>query len=114
MQLERFFSNAIDTETKGFDIVISHKTTISDLRFTSDFAFTYNKTQQIDEINSSSVLASQAETYFGEREQYFLELASPRVKANLGHILQSDKWKLFVRTPFLAPYSILILQVMEF
>ena len=96
----RFFSNAIDTETKGFDIVISHKTTISDLRFTSDFAFTYNKTQQIDEINSSSVLASQVGTYFGEREQYFLELASPRVKANLGHILQSDKWKLFVRNSF--------------
>ena len=77
----RFFSNAIDTETKRFDIVISpDKTTISDLRFTSDFAFTYNKTQQIDEINSSSVLASQAGTYFGEREQYFLRLVSPRVK----------------------------------
>ncbi len=96
----RFFANAIDTQTKGIDIVISHKTNISDLRLTSDFAFTYNQTQQIDEINSSSVLASQAGTFFGERERYFLELATPRVKANLGHILQSDDWTLFVRNTF--------------
>lgn len=96
----RFFANAIDTETRGIDIVISHKANISDLRLSSDFAFTYNKTQQIDEINSSSVLASQAGTFFGTREQYFLELATPRVKANLGHILQSDDWTLFVRNTF--------------
>lgn len=96
----RFFSNAIDTETKGFDIVISHKANISDLRLTSDLALTVNRTMQVDEINSSTVLASQAGTYFGERERYFLELASPRFKANLGHVLQSDKWKLFLRNAF--------------
>ncbi len=96
----RFFSNAIDTETKGIDIVISHSTNISDLRLTSDFALSFAKTKQIDEINSSSVLASQAGTYFGERESYFLELAQPRVKANLGHVLQSDNWKIFLRNAF--------------
>ncbi len=96
----RFFANAIDTETKGFDIVISHKATISDLRFSSDLAVTFARTQQVDEINSSSVLASQASTYFGERESYFLEFATPRFKANLGHVLQSDNWKLFVRNSY--------------
>tara|TARA_R110002072_G_scaffold91762_6_gene204641 strand:- start:637 stop:3501 length:2865 start_codon:yes stop_codon:yes gene_type:complete len=96
----RFFANAIDTETKGFDIVISHKATISDLRLSSDLAVTFARTQQVDEINSSSVLASQASTYFGERESYFLEFATPRFKANLGHVLQSDNWKLFVRNSY--------------
>ena len=96
----RFFANAIDTETKGFDIVISHKANISDLRLSSDLAVTFARTQQVDEINSSSVLASQASTYFGERESYFLEFATPRFKANLGHVLQSDNWKLFVRNSY--------------
>jgi len=96
----RFFANAIDTETKGFDIVVSHKGAISDLSFSSDLAVTFAYTQRVDDINSSSVLASQAGTYFGERESYFLETATPRFKANLGHMLQGDKWRLFVRNSF--------------
>ena len=96
----RFFANAIDTETKGFDIVVSHKGAISDLSFSSDLALTFAYTQRVDDINSSSVLASQAGTYFGERESYFLETATPRFKANLGHMLQGDKWRLFVRNSF--------------
>ncbi len=96
----RFFANAIDTETKGFDIVISHKGNVGELRLSSDLAVTFAKTQQVDEINSSSVLASQAGTYFGERESYFLEFATPRIKANLGHVLQADKWKFFLRNSY--------------
>ena len=96
----RFFANAIDTETKGFDIVVSHKGAISDLSFSSDLALTFAYTQRVDGINSSSVLASQAGTYFGERESYFLETATPRFKANLGHMLQGDKWKFFLRNSF--------------
>ena len=96
----RFFANAIDTETKGFDIVVSHKGDIGELRLTSDLALTYNRTLQVDEINSSTVLASQAGTYFGQREEFFLELASPRFKANLGHVLQADKWRFFIRNSY--------------
>jgi iron complex outermembrane receptor protein len=46
------------------------------------------------------VLASQAGTYFGERESYFLEKATPRFKANLGHMLRGDKWNIFLRNSF--------------
>lgn len=88
----RFFANAIDTETKGFDVVISHKTDGADLTLSNDLAVTFAYPQRVDEINSSSVLASQAGTYFGERESYFLEKATPRFKANLGHLLLVDKW----------------------
>ncbi len=96
----RFFANAIDTETKGFDIVISHKGNMGDLSLSSDLAVTLAKTQRVDEINSSPELASQVNTYFGEREEYFLELATPRFKANLGHVLQADKWQFFVRNSY--------------
>tara|TARA_B100000767_G_scaffold40960_3_gene34710 strand:- start:799 stop:3678 length:2880 start_codon:yes stop_codon:yes gene_type:complete len=96
----RFFANAIDTETKGFDIVVSHDATVSDVRITTDLAVTFAYTQRVDEINASPELASQIGTYFGERESYFLETATPRFKANLGHVIHGDKWKLFVRNSF--------------
>ena len=96
----RFFSNAIDTETKGFDVVISHKASISDLTFSSDLAVTYAFTQRVDEINASPELVDQIGTYFGERESYFLEKATPRIKANLGHMLQGNKWNFFLRNSF--------------
>ncbi len=70
------------------------------MTFSSDLAVTYAFTQRVDEINSSSVLASQAGTYFGERESYFLEKATPRIKANLGHMLRGDKWNFFLRNSF--------------
>lgn len=96
----RFFANAIDTETRGIDIVVSHRANISDLRLTSDFAFSFAKTNRVDDIHASQQLASQIDTYFGERESFFLELAQPRVKANLGHLLQADDWNVFVRNSF--------------
>ena len=80
--------------------MVSHKGNIGDLSLSSDLAVTFAKTQRIDEINSSPQLASQVNTYFGERETYFLELATPRFKANLGHVLRADKWQLFVRNSY--------------
>lgn len=96
----RFFANAIDTETKGIDVVASHQTEISSFTLTSDFAFSYNKTNRVDDIHASQQLASQIDTYFGERESYFLEFATPRVKANLSNMLRGDKWNVFLRNSF--------------
>ena len=96
----RFFANAIDTETRGFDVVVSHQDNVGELTLSSDLAVTFAYTQRVDEINSSTVLASQASTYFGERESYFLEKATPRFKANLGHMLRGEKWNFFLRNSF--------------
>lgn len=96
----RFFANAIDTETKGLDIVVSHKANVSDYTLTSDFAFSFNKTTRVDDIHASEQLVSQIDTYFGERERYFLEFATPRVKANLSNMLRGDNWNIFMRNSF--------------
>ena len=97
----RFFANAIDTETKGIDVNISHRTSIlGDLSLTSDLAFAFSKTTRVDDIHASPQLASQLNSYFGERDQYFLEFAQPRVKANLSHRIKGDKWSGFLRNSF--------------
>ncbi|MFY0604520.1 MAG: TonB-dependent receptor [Flavobacteriaceae bacterium] len=99
-QSARFFANAIDTETRGLDIVVSHQTELSGFSLSSDFALSFNKTNRVDDIHASDLLADQLDTYFGERETYFLEFATPRVKANLSHMLRGDNWNVFVRNSF--------------
>ena len=102
----RFFANAIDTETRGVDINISHRTNVlGNVGFTTDFAFAYAKTEQVDDIHGSLELADQLDTYFGEREKYFLEYAQPRVKWNLSHTLKGDKWTAFLRNSFFGEVS---------
>ena len=97
----RFFANAIDTETTGVDVNISHRATIlGNVALTTDLAFAYAKTEQVDDIHASVLLADQLDTYFGERETYFLELASPRVKGNLSHTLKGDNWSVFLRNSY--------------
>ncbi len=97
----RFFANAIDTETRGVDVNISHRTTVlGDVSLTTDLAFAYAETKKVDDIHASPQLASQLNSYFGERDQYFLELAQPRVKANLSHSLKGDKWNAFIRNSY--------------
>ena len=97
----RFFANAIDTETTGVDVNISHRATIlGNVALTTDLAFAYVKTEQVDDIHGSVLLADQLDTYFGSREMFFLELASPRLKWNLSHTLKGDNWSVFLRNSF--------------
>jgi len=63
------------------------------------------KTEQVDDIHGSLELADQLDTYFGEREKYFLEYAQPRVKWNLSHTLKGDKWTAFLRNSFFGEVS---------
>lgn len=99
----RFFTNAIDTETLGLDMVISHDVTLSEkLRLLSSFAASTNATEQVGEIKASEVLASAGltDTYFGTRDKLFLERAQPRFKANLTHTLQANSFTFFLRNAY--------------
>ncbi|MGB1283276.1 MAG: TonB-dependent receptor [Polaribacter sp.] len=97
----RFFSNVIDTETKGIDVNISHRTNVlGDISLTSDLAFAFAKTTQVDEIKVPKGFVGNEDAFFEERDQYFLEFAQPRVKGNLSHTFTGDKWTAFLRNSF--------------
>lgn len=90
-----FFANAINTESRGLDVVITHKTNIGDnFRLKSDLAGTFSRTNQIGDINASEVLrnAGLVDTYFPEDSRVYLEEAVPRTKINLSNSLTSDRW----------------------
>lgn len=98
-----FFANAIDTESKGLDLVITHDAVVADgWRLRSDLAGTFSKTKKVGDINASDVLrdAGLVDTYFPEDSRVYLEQAVPRTKVNLTNNLSSDRWVFFLRNVF--------------
>ncbi|MGB5821611.1 MAG: TonB-dependent receptor [Saonia sp.] len=98
-----FFANAIDTESKGLDVVITHDAVLGDnWRLKSDLAGTFSQTRQVGEINASQVLrdAGLIDTYFPEDSRVYLEEAVPRTKVNLSNSLTSDKFVVFLRNVY--------------
>ncbi len=88
----QFFANAIDTETRGVDVVISHQKRFSELRLDNNFAINLNQTRRVGDIHSTGLLqsANLENIYFSEKSRVYLEEAVPRVKASLSHNIS---WK---------------------
>ncbi len=98
-----FFANAIDTESKGLDLVVTHDATLSDSwRIKSVLAGTLSKTKKVGDINASDVLrdAGLIDTYFPEDSRVYLEEAVPRTKVNLSNTFLSDKFVVFLRNVY--------------
>ena len=95
-----FFANAIDTESKGLDIVITHDALIgTNAKLKSDLSGTFSKTIKVGDIKASKVLedAGLVGTYFPEDSRVYLEESVPRTKINLSNSLTTDKFNVFLR-----------------
>ncbi|MFT5646498.1 MAG: iron complex outermembrane receptor protein [Aureispira sp.] len=98
-----FFANAIDTESKGVDIVISHKINLGEnTTLKSDLSGTFSQTNRVGAIKSSQVLkdAGLETTYFNEESRIYLERAVPRTKVNLSNSLTVGKLNVFLRNVY--------------
>lgn len=98
-----FFSNAIDTRSKGIDLVISHKLEFGeDISLKTDLSGTISKTERTGEIKGSDILIAngQINNYYSERSKIFLEQAIPRVKANITNSLAYKKFDFFLRNVY--------------
>ncbi len=98
-----FFANAIDTESKGLDLVVTQDAFLSDSwRLKSVLAGTLSKTKKVGDIKASDVLidAGLVDTYFPEDSRVYLEQAVPRTKVNLTNTFLSDKFVIFLRNVY--------------
>ena len=98
-----FFANAIDTQSKGIDVVISHKVNIGEgMTLKTDLSGTLSRTEKIGAIHASPVLeaAGQVNRYFSEASRVYLQEAIPRVKANLTNTLSYKKFDFFLRNVY--------------
>lgn len=99
----RFFANAIDTETRGLDVVISHKYTRSGhFSIKNDLGMNLNKTKRVGDIHASELLkeAGLVDSYFDEASRIYLEEATPNIKVNLTNNLKINKLNVFLRNNF--------------
>ena len=98
-----FFANAIDTESKGIDVVLTHNAIFGNgLRLQTDLAGTCSKTKKVGDIKASPQLerAGLVGTYFPEDSRVYLEEAVPRTKVNLTNSLFAGKYNVFLRNVY--------------
>jgi iron complex outermembrane receptor protein len=95
-----FFANAIDTETRGLDAVITHQIKFGNWNLKNDLAGTLSKTIRVGEIHASPKLQGQITTYFDEAARIFLEEAVPHIKFSLANGLSSDKIDFYLRNTY--------------
>ena len=98
-----FFVNAIDTESRGLDVVITHKANIgTNMQLKSDLSATLSKTKQVGNIKASEILenAGLVDTYFPEDSRVYLEEAVPRTKVILSNALSGEKFNIFLRNVY--------------
>ncbi|KJD31766.1 TonB-dependent receptor [Tamlana nanhaiensis] len=103
-----FFANAIDTESKGLDVVITHKANVgTNGRLVTDLSGTFSKTKRVGGVKSSDVLeeAGLVDTYFDETSRIYLEEAVPRTKINLTNNYTVNKFNVFLRNVYFGPVS---------
>ena len=97
-----FFANAIDTESYGVDVVITHKANFSNSNLRTDFSATFGKTEQVGDIHASDILedAGLVDTYFDEASRIYLEEAVPRTKMNLTFNYNFNKFNIMFRNVY--------------
>ncbi|WP_234418170.1 TonB-dependent receptor domain-containing protein [Aquimarina aquimarini] len=98
----RFFVNAIDTRSKGVDVVISHKANFgNDATLKSDLSATFAETE-VEEIRVPEKIdnAGQGGNFFDAQEEAFLTLAQPRTKLSLTNALSIGRYNVLLRNVF--------------
>ncbi len=98
----RFFVNAIDTKSKGLDVVISHNAHLGEeTTLKNDLSATFSKTE-VESIRVPKKIAKAGLSgdFFDAQEEAFLTLGQPRVKLNLTNALSVGKWDILLRNVF--------------
>ncbi len=100
-----FFANAIDTKSKGIDVVITHKLNLGLGRLTTDLSGTFSKTEKVGNVKTSAELAGLESIYFDSTSLIFLERAVPRRKINLSFNYTRNKFSVFLRNVYFGPVT---------
>ncbi len=103
----KFFTNAVNTTSKGVDAVITHGTKIGDGRLNTSLALTISKTEVEKDANGnpkinniSDRLRGFESTYFGESNRINMENAVPTTKANLTFNYSQNKLGVMLRNVY--------------
>lgn len=95
-----FFANAIDSRTRGIDIVLTHRAHVGSGRLNTSLAATFSQTNLVGDIKTSPQLVGKESIYFDRTSQIFLESAVPRQKINLTFNYNVGKFNAMLRNVY--------------
>lgn len=95
----RFFANAIDTETKGVDVVVSYDWKLGGGNLNINLAGNYTETK-ITDFHFPENISTPREQYFGPDQINIIESLSPKTKASLGLNYGIGKFNFLVRNTY--------------
>lgn len=78
----QFFTNAVDTKTKGIDLILSYNTGLGAGKLTATLAGNYNE-MEITDVHTSGKLVGKEDVYLSARERAFILASAPKTKINL-------------------------------
>lgn len=80
----RFFTNAVDTETFGVDVVADYTAALGAGKLKASLLYNYNSNKVADELNDiPAAFVGQEDVYFGPQERSLIETNTPRHKGTL-------------------------------
>jgi len=94
----RFFTNAIDTETKGYDLVVNYRRGGSRFgRFDFSAAYSNNETKIVGETQTPALLAGLQEVLFDRIERRRIECGQPHDNIRLMESWNLGNWSTTMR-----------------
>ncbi|CAD0222199.1 Iron complex outermembrane receptor protein [Chryseobacterium sp. JV274] len=95
----RFFANAIDTETKGVDVVVSYDWILGNGKLNMNLAGNYTETK-ITDFHFPENLGTPQNQFFGPDQINIIETLSPKTKASFGLNYGIGKFNFLVRNTY--------------
>ena len=97
-----FFTNAINTESRGIDYILSNKFNFDGFTLKTDLAGTVSRTKKVGDIKASDILKNtgNVNNYFDEASRIYLESAVPRSKLALINTINYKKLEFFLRQTY--------------
>jgi iron complex outermembrane receptor protein len=96
----QFFANAINTETRGVDLVVSYSKRVGEGTIRADLAGTVSKTTQVGPVMASDLLKGKESIYFSNANRVYLENAVPNQKLNLAINYTLHRFSAFLRNNY--------------
>ena len=108
----RFLTNAINTETNGYDLVANYQTPLMGGRIDLSAAFSHNETEIVGAVQTPGPLAAFGEVLFDRQERRRYECAQPKDNLRLMQSWNRSGWNVTLRESRYGEYcSLTILPI---
>ncbi|WP_379967384.1 TonB-dependent receptor plug domain-containing protein [Epilithonimonas sp. UC225_85] len=78
----QFFSNAVDTKSRGVDVILTYTTDLGFGKLAATLAGNYNE-MEITAVHTPAELAGKEDVFLSARERAFILASAPKTKVNL-------------------------------